>query len=124
MSSSKKLNESAAIAWDGKTKPSLKPEDTLQFSSTGEVIQPVLSDKVFKHMYTWEEMRNRTKEPAWLYDQCLEMINKNEKIAEIEKVVIKLEESIKKLAEFYRRRFDVKLGYIRTRLNELKNVEQ
>lgn len=94
---------------------------TTQFSVTGEPIQPQLSDKVFKHLYSWEELRQRTKDAAWLYDQCLEMLNKGEKIEEIEKTIMRLEDMIKKFAEFYRKRFEIKLGYLRTRLDELKN---
>lgn len=88
------------------------------------VIQPQLSDKAFKHLYSWEEMRNRTKDAAWMYDQIHEMLEKGEKTEEIEKMVEKLEQDIKKFAEFYRRRFEVKLGYIRTRLNELKSEKK
>lgn len=95
---------------------------TTQFSSTGEPIQPQLSDKAFKYLYSWEELRQRTKDAAWLYDQCKEMLEKGESLEEVEKTYMKLESCITKLASYYRKRFDVKLGYLRTRINELKNA--
>lgn len=95
-------------------------EEVKGIDTSGEIIQPQLSDKAFKYLYSWEELRQRTKDAAWMYDQIHEMLEKGE-IDEVEKMVEKLEDDIKKFSEFYRKRFEIKLGYIRTRINELKS---
>jgi len=85
------------------------------------VIQGALSDKAFKYLFTWDELKNRTKDASWMYDQIHAMLEKGEKLDEVEKMIEKLEADIKKFAEFYRKRYEIKLGYLRTRLNELKS---
>ena len=98
-----------------------KPDKVKEIDTTGEPIQPVLSDKAFKHLYTFEELRQRTKKVQWMNDQILAMIEKGEKINEIQKLVVSMEESIKNLADYYKKRYEVKLGYIH---NQLKKIEE
>lgn len=88
-------------------------------TTTEEVIQPQLSDKAFKYLYSWEELRQRTKDAAWMYDQAHAMLEKGESLDEVEKIIESLEKDIQKFSEFYRKRFNIKIGYLRTRLNEL-----
>jgi hypothetical protein len=100
-----------------------KPEKTTEVKeiATGQPpIQQELSDKAFKHLYSWEELRNRTKDAAWLYDQAYAMLEKGEELEEVEKTIQILEKDIQKFSEFYRKRFNIKIGYLRTRLNELR----
>lgn len=98
-----------------------KPDTVKEIDTTGEPIQDVLSDRAFKYLYTFEELRQRTKKVQWMNDQILAMIEKGEKVNEIQKLVVSMEESIKNLADYYKRRYEVKLGYIH---NQLKKIEE
>lgn len=101
--------------------PQMKPTNlTDQFASSSEPIQPQLSNKAFKFLYSWEDMRQRVKKAEWLYAQATQMMERNEKIEEIEKLVTDLESQIVNLAEFYRSRYRVKIGYINNQLKEIK----
>jgi hypothetical protein len=91
-----------------------------EIDTTGKPIQDTLSDRAFKHLYTFEELRQRTKKVQWINDQILAMIDKGEKINEIQKLVVSMKDGIKNLAEYYKKRYEVKLGYI---YNQLKHLE-
>lgn len=100
-----------------------KPDTVKEIDTKGEPIQDVLSDRAFKYLYTFEELRQRTKKVQWMNDQILAMIEKGEKLNEIQKMVVTMEESIKNLADYYKKRYEVKLGYIQNQLSKLTDAK-
>ena len=80
-------------------------------------IQPQLSDKAFKHVYSWTELQNRTKQAEWLHKQIINMMERDEKLETIQELVDQFELEITGLTDYYQRIYKAKLGKIKLALN-------